>query len=258
MPAKTKTKPKTKLPKRRYNWRPDRPDHRDLIHSAKIGFLPILIDLRSKCPPVVDQGQIGSCTGNALAGALGYLQGLAEKSFQAYSRLFIYYFERLMEGDPGQDGGAQIRDGVKVLHQRGSCFESEWPYKKAGLFRRPINAACRDALPHVIKQYLRVDHSALDNVKAALAEGHPIVFGFTVYESFESDAVAKTGIMPMPQPHESVVGGHAVLAVGYDDEKQHLIVRNSWGATWGDKGYFYMPYAYVTGRLASDFWTIRG
>jgi C1A family cysteine protease len=95
-------------------------------------------------------------------------------------------------------------------------------------------------------------------MKACLASGYPFIFGFTVYDSFESDAVAKTGIVPMPSKTELVLGGHAVMAVGYDDSKKWFIVRNSWGEDWGDKGYFYIPYDYLTNKnLASDFWTIK-
>jgi C1A family cysteine protease len=95
-------------------------------------------------------------------------------------------------------------------------------------------------------------------MRGCLAAGYPFVFGFTVYSSFEGQEVAKTGVVSMPTPDEQVVGGHAVLAVGYDDASQAFIVRNSWGAGWGQEGYFTMPYAYLTTRaLSSDFWTIR-
>jgi C1A family cysteine protease len=105
--------------------------------------------------------------------------------------------------------------------------------------------------------YQRVVRS-LPQLRGCLAEGFPFIFGFTVYESFESDAVASTGVAPMPGPGERVLGGHAVLAVGYDDADQRFLVRNSWGTKWGNGGYFTMPYAYLTERnLSSDFWTLR-
>jgi C1A family cysteine protease len=100
--------------------------------------------------------------------------------------------------------------------------------------------------------------NTLPQLKGCLASGSPVVFGFSVYESFESAAVAKTGTMPMPKPSEKQLGGHAVLAVGYDDAQERVIIRNSWGTGWGKKGCFTMPYAYITDdNLCDDFWTIR-
>ena len=95
-------------------------------------------------------------------------------------------------------------------------------------------------------------------LKGCLAAGYPFVFGFTVLSSFETQEVADTGVMPMPADGDKQLGGHAVCCVGYDDDKQCFVVRNSWGSSWGDGGYFYMPYKYMTDSgLASDFWTIR-
>jgi C1A family cysteine protease len=115
----------------------------------------------------------------------------------------------------------------------------------------------KDALKYKAVTYQRVVQTP-SQLKGCLASGYPIVFGFTVYESFESDAVAKTGQVPLPKPSEKVLGGHAVLAVGYDETQQRFIVRNSWGKNWGLQGYFTMPYSYLTdNNLADDFWTIR-
>jgi len=105
--------------------------------------------------------------------------------------------------------------------------------------------------------YQRVDRM-LSQMKGCLADGFPFVFGFTDYESFESAEVARTGMLQMPKPREGVVGGHAVLAVGYDDKTERFMVRNSWGTSWGKRGYFTMPYSYMlTDNLSDDFWTIR-
>ncbi|MGZ3699874.1 MAG: C1 family peptidase [Bdellovibrionota bacterium] len=256
---------------RRYNWIPDLPDQRDLRFAERImapAQVPNAVDLRPNCSPVVDQGKIGSCTGNALAGAIEFLElkELREKSagpevftqakFAPVSRLFIYYNERAIEGTTDQDAGAQIRDGVKSLNQTGCCREAIWKYATPQVFKKPSAAAYKEATKHEIAQYLKL--GSLSEMKQCLATGFPFAFGFTVYESFESPDVAKTGLMPMPSSDERVLGGHAVLAVGYDDSSKQLIVRNSWGTKWGDQGYFRMPYAYVEGkRLAQDFWTIR-
>jgi C1A family cysteine protease len=132
-----------------------------------------------------------------------------------------------------------------------------WPYQIEKFSDQPSADCYKNGLTHLIKLYSRVPRS-LNSMKGCLADGFPFVFGFTVYESFEGEAVAKTGVVPMPTGKEAVVGGHAVLAVGYIDSEQMFIVRNSWGPKWGIKGYFKMPYAYLTDAdLADDFWTVR-
>ena len=173
--------------------------------------------------------------------------------------LFIYWNERVLEHTTKSDSGAELRDGIKTLASLGVCPETEWPYSDSnpGPFEtKPSNQAFVDALKHKITSYARVSQT-LTQLKSCLAAGHPFVFGFSVYESFESDAVAKTGMVPMPGPDEQLLGGHAVMCVGYNDNIQCFIVRNSWGPDWGDKGYFYMPYAYMLSTdMASDFWMI--
>jgi len=257
----------------RYGWTPDLPDARDHLFSAPaiaLAALPPSADLRGGCPPVYDQGRIGSCTANAIGGAFEF--DLLKQNLPDFtpSRLFIYYNERAMEGHVSTDSGAQIRDGVKSVAKLGVCSESEWPYddtpatSDGGPFppgardgEKPTDACYKDALNHTVTTYSRVVRD-LDQMRGCLAAGYPFVFGFTVYESFESSEVAKTGVVPMPAPDEQVLGGHAVLAVGYDDSAQTFMVRNSWGSGWGQAGYFTMPYAYLTTRgLSSDFWTIR-
>jgi C1A family cysteine protease len=256
-----------------YGWTPDLPDARDHLFAAPlaaIGPLPASMDLRPKCPPVYDQGRIGSCTANSIAGAFEFL--LLNEGQQDFtpSRLFIYYNERVIEHTVHTDSGAQLRDGVKSVAQLGVCPETEWPYDdtpppsdgapwppNAEAGKKPTKQCYTDALKHTVKSYQRVARG-LTQMKGCLAQGYPFVFGFTVYESFESQQVAKTGIVPMPASGEQVLGGHAVLAVGYNDADQRFIVRNSWGTGWGDAGYFHMPYAYLTDAgLASDFWTLR-
>lgn len=246
--------------KRMYTWRPDVPDFRDYVLTApsRTLKLPAKVDLRAQMSPVEDQGALGSCTGCAIAGALEFLENkfLPKKQFVDISRLFIYYQERLMEGTVNIDAGAMIRDGVKACAKVGACKETLYPYNISRFAATPTQAAYQDAAKRKITQYLRV--TSLAALKKSLAEGYPVVFGFAVFESFESDEVARTGVVPMPSPHEYMLGGHAVLAVGYDDATQRIIVRNSWGPFWGQNGYFTMPYAYVTDRnLSDDFWTIR-
>jgi C1A family cysteine protease len=223
-----------------------------------LGVVPDKIDLRSQCPPVYDQGQLGSCTANAIAGAIQF-DRLKQKLTPDFtpSRLFIYYNERVIEHTVASDSGAQIRDGIKSVGAQGDCPETEWPYVITKFKVKPSASCYADALKYKAISYQRVTQT-LSQLKGCLASGYPFVFGFTVYESFESPQVAKSGHAPLPKSSEQVVGGHAVVAVGYDDTKQWFIVRNSWGSEWGLKGYFTLPYAYLTDEnLASDFWTIR-
>jgi len=245
----------------RYGWIRDLPDHRDFMYSvpaATLQALPSSADLRPHCPPVYDQGQLGSCTANAIAGALQFDEIKEHKNgLSTPSRLFIYYNERVIEGTVTSDSGAQLRDGVKTVAKQGICPEKVWPYDISKFAVKPPTLAYKDAAKDKATNYLRLSQAA-NQLKGCLASGYPFVFGFTVYESFESADVSKTGIVPMPSPNEAVLGGHAVCAVGYDDAQQRFIVRNSWGTEWGMKGYCTMPYTYLLDpNLASDFWTIR-
>jgi C1A family cysteine protease len=244
----------------RFGWVPDLPDQRDHMYAAPppvLQKLPTKMDLRRGCPPVYDQGQLGSCTANAIAGAIQFDQKKERLTTSMPSRLFIYYNERSMEGTVGSDSGAMIRDGIKSVHHEGACAETLWPYDPTKFADKPGTACYKAAAKHTAIQYQRL-MPTLTQLKGCLADGYPFVFGFTVYASFESGSVAKSGHANMPLPNEEVIGGHAVLAVGYDDHNQRFIIRNSWGPKWGMKGYFTLPYAYVSDPgLAADFWTIR-
>ena len=245
---------------KKYGWRPDLPDQRDRVLSLKphqLEALPAKTDLRLLCPPVYDQGALGSCTANALAGAIEVEQKKQQLPLFTPSRLFIYYNERVIEQSTATDSGAMLRDGMKTVWSLGACSETLWPYKEDQFAEQPAAACYAAGRAHRVIRYAHVPQTA-GYMKACLAAGYPFVFGFTVYDSFESDAVAQTGAVPMPGGDESVLGGHAVLAVGYDDASQRFLARNSWGASWGMRGYFTIPYAYLASRdLSSDFWTIR-
>jgi C1A family cysteine protease len=245
---------------RRFGWLPDLPDQRDHIFSAPAPVLTVLppsVDLRPGCPATVyDQGQLGSCTANAIAAAFEF--DLAKQKLDDFmpSRLFIYYNERVVEGTIDTDSGAMIRDGIKSVSKLGVCTEDSWGYDVGRFTERPSDDCYTAALDHQALSYQRVPRT-LDQMRGCLADGYPFVFGFTVYESFESGEVARTGVAPLPTDGESILGGHAVLAVGYDDESRRFLVRNSWGAGWGQGGYFTLPYRYLTHRgLSSDFWMI--
>lgn len=256
----------------RLGWNPDLPDHRDFQYSAplaKLIALPPKVDLRKGCPPVYNQGDLGSCTANAIAGGVQFdRRKSGQKPDFLPSRLFIYYNERNIEHHVHYDAGARIRDGIKAVSKLGVCSEKEWPYSNiapptedapfppnAPAGQTPPAKCYADAKKYKVLSYQRISQS-LSQMRGCLAEGYPFAFGFTVYSKWYNNP---TAVLPTPAANESAVGGHAVLAVGYDDAKQLFTFRNSWGAQVGDKGHFYMPYSYLTDAgLANDFWTIRG
>jgi C1A family cysteine protease len=241
-----------------YGWRqPLYPSHHFPLYMAHIdpAALPNKVDLRPECPPIYDQGALGSCTANAWAGLAEFITLKMKLTDFIPSRLFIYYQERLLEGDTADDTGASLADGAHVTSISGCPHEDLCPYDISTFAQKPSDAAYADGLKHLVLAPQQV-HQDLNSIKAVLANGYPVPFGFTVFESFESDAVASTGIVPMPGKHEQVLGGHATDIVGYLDDVKRAIVRNSWGTSWGMGGYFQMPYAYlINARLASDFWT---
>ncbi len=242
---------------RKYGWKRDLFDGRDKHYKAirPTVTLPDKVDMRSWCSKVEDQGNIGSCTGNATVGALELLENKDQVKFTDFSRLFAYYNARLLENNTENDDGAYIRDVIKGLAKYGICHESTWPYMESKFADKPSLTAYSQALAHQVKVYHRID--TLDEILTALATNFPVIFGFTVYESFESDIVAQTGIMPMPGPGEQELGGHAVCAVGHDNNVKRLLVRNSWGENWGLKGYFWMPFEAVETGLTDDHWVVQ-
>lgn len=216
---------------------------------------PSTVDLRPKMPPVYDQGNLGSCTANALCAAFAY-DCPAAQPFMG-SRLFLYYNERMVENDIPDDAGACIYDGVACLKKYGLCAESDWPYVIAKFAQKPPVKCYTSAVKHeaIVCQNIQNTSAAM---KACLQAGYPFVVGISVYDSFESDAVAMTGAVPMPGAHEQCLGGHAVVCVGYNDSQQTWIMRNSWGASWGLSGYFTLPYAYLLDpNMCSDLWVIK-
>lgn len=252
-------KAKKEETKIKFGWKRDLPDHRDFKFKVEAPHeLPSSVDLRPQMPPIYNQGSLGSCTANALGAAFQFEQMKQNKPNWIPSRLFIYYNERAMENTVNEDAGAMIRDGIKTMVKEGVCPEDMWKYNEAKFKVKPCPPCYKEALNNQIREYLRLSPHSLYEVKHCLSDGYPVVFGFMIYESMMSSYVARTGVVPVPQPNESPVGGHAVMAVGYDDTKECLIVRNSWGTEWGLSGYFYLPYWYITTpNVAADFWTIR-
>jgi C1A family cysteine protease len=242
----------------KFGWIRDLPDPRDFKFKVPAPIeLPELVDFRLQCPLIYDQGESNSCTANAMGGAFQFEQISQKKQDFMPSRLFIYYNTRVLEGTVNSDCGATLRDTMKTLVDNGVCPESKWGFNLSKLTVKPNCCCYYTAKKNQVLQYLSVTRN-LTEIKSCLAEGYPIAFGFIVFESFMTDSVKNSGIAVMPLLSEQALGGHAVLIVGYDNSKNALIVRNSWGTNWGLSGYFYLPYEYITTpNLASDFWTIR-
>ena len=241
----------------KFHWVPDKLDKRDYIYQLSSNNPPASVDLRNYATPVEDQGQLGSCTGHAIAEAIEILNKKNGKSTEV-SRMFIYYYERLLEGTVNYDSGAYIRDGIKATYTYGAPLETFWPYNVSKFRASPSSAAINDAARRKVTLYERaMDFNACIN---SLANGYPVIVGFTVYSSFVSgNWYRTTANMPYPNTRsESVLGGHAVLLVGYNNNTQRFIVKNSWGPGWGDKGYFYMPYQVIQNTsMSGDFWVIK-
>lgn len=277
-------------PSRRYGWIQDSPDIRDIQFvdylnatnkprdskalQARVGQFeymlfdappPPIVNLKRECPPIYDQESLGSCTANAIAAAIEFerhRQGL-ERLYP--SRLFIYYNERALEDTIDSDAGAQPRDGFKSVNAQGVCSDFRWKYLPDLLEMTPPPSAYDAALHARTLRYLAINRVPQE-MTVSLALGFPFCFGISVYESFESEETANTGMVTIPSTSEQYVGGHYVMAVGYDNRRQLIMFRNSWGGDWGSdlgepstgRGYGYIPYAYLmNANLADDFWSIR-
>lgn len=235
------------------------PIHPDLLPQKGLQLaIPNKYSLRAKMGPVYDQGQLGSCTANALCGLIQYLLPKAvNNSFFNGSRLFLYYNERKLEGTINQDSGAYLHTGIATLKQFGICPETDWPYDILKYSFLPPSISYTNALKRKVLTAYGIPMN-ITSMKQAIFKGLPFVIGIVVFSSFESEEVSKTGVVPMPGINEQTLGGHAVLCIGYDDTTRRFLCKNSWGPNWGDKGYFTIPYAYFsnTNNYASDFWTI--
>ena len=241
-----------------YGWVPQLPDQRDLLLPLALPDveIPSSVDLRNHMPPIGNQGQLGSCTAWASTAAYRYeLDRLGLPDFEP-SELAHYYWTRSLEGTTRSDAGASIRDAVKTLAKVGVVEQSAWPYDVAMFSKAPPASVKRSAKRHIALQYQAVMQS-FTALQSALAAGLPVVVGISVYASFETPQVERTGDVPMPLHREQLLGGHAVVVVGYDNATAKWLVRNSWGPSWGMAGYFHLPYAYLTNPgLSSDFWTV--
>lgn len=258
---------------RKFGWKRDLPSQTDWPYALHPEFLsaeplPKKVDHRAEMSPVEDQGPLGSCVAQATGGQLERLQLQAIKEqansptvfgpeFKDVSRLFIYFNARAIDGNTNEDAGTYIRSAVMAVRHTGICRESLWPYNPSRVFHVPSSECYEEGAKHKIFAGYRLDHRSEAQLKRCLASGYPFMFGVSLFESFMSREVARTGIVPMPSRREGFLGGHAMLCVGYDEEEKCWIVRNSWNKHWGIDGYCKIPFPMLTGDLAADFWTIR-
>lgn len=259
-------KPRIKIqgqPRHFGGWKRDLPDHRDYTYSFGLGglFLPASADVSYLTRDIDDQGALGSCTAHASTAAMEFLYGKFQLKIGGltpnFSRLFVYYSSRVLieKVAPEDDSGAMLRDVMKALQKFGACLEELWPYEPQRFSIVPPAQVFKAAGDHQVITYYRLPN--LRNIKKSIYEGYPVVGGFSVPESIDSSDTQSSGIVHVPGPNERFVGGHAVLFTGYDDQRQLIKFKNSWGLVWGDRGFGYLPYAFFEKNLAADFWTIR-
>jgi C1A family cysteine protease len=244
-----------------YGWVPDRPDGRDQRFSLRrLGItahdLPTHVDLRMGCPPLYDQYNLGSCTAQAISAAIQFDEIKTRRPTEQPSALFIYWNTRAIEGTIGVDCGCSIRNAMKSINEYGHCEESQWPYVVSKFKQKPPQACYEYAKNHRSLIYESVAHD-LNAIREVLAAGFPVIFGMMIHPPVESAQTAQTGVVGMPGPHDQPLGGHAVLAIGYDDDARLFLVRNSWGPHWGAQGNALLPYYYMMRPDTADFWVLR-
>lgn len=213
------------------------------------------IDLRSWCPQVYNQGRLGSCTAFASAkGVLEIERRINNKYSPSMSAHYLYYYERKMQGDVDSDHGASINDAAYVMKKRGVCTEEKCPYNISGFNLCPSVQADKEAIKYKIK---KTNHLlTIQDVFQKLNEGHPVMIGIAVFQSFASFETVALGTVNMPEEDDIFLGGHAICLVGYDKGNEVFIARNSWGEHWGDDGYLYIPFKYIL-NFSGDAWSIE-
>ncbi len=260
-----------------YGLRKDSEDERDHLMHKKYNLeqiqLPPEFNIKDKCPPVWQQGSEGSCSAHTGCAARSILEN---DNVLELSRSFLYYQERVLSNNTDSDSGASMRDIGDALHKWGVCKDADMVYDDTDYTTSPNAEQMQKASFYKIKEYLRITTGVLGIKQWLYLKKQPVCMGMDVYESMESEKVAKTGILPIPKKNEKYLGGHAVLIVGYKDNTEkkcflkkvfnkvtnnilegYFLVRNSWGNDWGENGYFWMPYSYIEKGYANDFWVME-
>lgn len=256
-----------------FGWLEDKYDERDytvkheqvkeFYKAIKVTKLPSRVDLISKDTPIMDQGDLGSCTANGQCGTLQYNEkNFSKKPYVIASRLFLYYVTRRYIMGVNGDTGASIRDTIKALGKYGTPPEVEYPYDVKKFDEKPPEKAFTDALPFKAVTYTRL--TSLNQIKQFINNGYPVNFGTNLYDNILNDQgyCNNNPDIPYPKPSNQAIGGHAMVIVGYDDNynindgKGAFMIRNSWGESWGNKGYGWIDYRYFSTGLASDFWVL--
>ena len=233
----------------------DRRDYRIRLLNTK-SRLPSAVNLKANLPYVFDQGSIGSCTANSAGSMYSWIVNKNKGGVFVPSRMFLYYNTRILHGTVSYDSGASLRNTMKALKDYGVCREATWPYLYDKLFTTPTPNCYEEGSLRQAISYASVPITL--NTMKTIVQTRPFVLGILVYSSFYNPNVARTGIVPLPNIRtEKLLGGHAILVIGYDDRRQCFLCRNSWGTSWGMKGDFYLPYAYATNRkIAFDAWVL--
>jgi len=264
------------LNNRKLGWIKDLPDNRDYIYTIMAGKVikdASPVDLRPYMPPVRYQGQLGACTAFGATSLVHFARRKQKLQEWAPAPLFTYYTTRQIENTVSKDAGAMVRDALKSAVVYGVVPESKFPYIISKFATKPLPSIYTEAEKHqalpdyrnvngklVNLGYYRLIDGKLADMLACLAEGYPFMFGMSVYPAFVSTTVAKTGIVPAPGVKERTIGGHCMTCVGWKliNNIQYFIVLNSWGVNWGDKGYCYIPFSYMSDpNQTNDLWTIR-
>ena len=230
-----------------------------LLKAVDPNALPSTIDLRSQWGDLFDQGDIGSCVSNSVGYQLRYLIRKSTGKIINMSRLFIYYNGRSISGYPvNQDTGLTMRNGFKSVTSYGAPQETMWPYITSDFADKPSDAAYKSAAGNRNLAYYSVAQN-LNEIKKCLKDGYAISFGITLFSSFMTTTVARSGKIPVPnQSVEQRVGGHAMTIIGYEDATSTFIIANSWGQAWGDGGFCHMPYSMILDTsMVGDLWTPR-
>ncbi len=252
--------PLTRRQIKKYGWVADIPDSRDIwVSIPELNGVKTKVDLRSSgfLPEIRNQGDLGACATHSVIDA--YLYDLHKNGTKLTfnpSVSFLYYNQRYINGTEKFDSGSNIRDTIKVINKLGLCPEELYPYDTIFFTDRPNLEAYTESKKNIRPMLYKRVKPVIDDILKVLCYDMPIIFGFSVCESFEHPEVSKTGLVTMPKIGERIIGSHSALIVGYDSEKKLLIVKNSHGTRFGALGYFWLPFSYINSRYCADLWIV--